>query len=891
MANAARAEGQITPADVEISVQLDRAAAELLALLNHPPLSLTTLMQSGRFQEDTMASRLLLPASSSAESTGAPQQQQQLPREGEGPSSHQGSAEALTLSSTSSSSTAVVARRLMRLYASHPLYELRELLHCEATRQGYPCYQDPETNDIVATTAALQRRETLLLRCVALIRQQRRVGPPAAPCDATAASTAAAAHTEATMTTTPMNGYLCEWELQLQSLFGCHHSRERHCPHYIADRRRSPPQIVSLKGSSRDERRAGVMPPSRPRASANALTTSEEKRDLRDASLLSAAAGVPTAHQLVLQLFRSGWRQSHQKPRGGAEAVALSTDQVPGVTLIPQQGRPPRPPLASGARLHEGKKSSSQSQKECWTAAGVVAARDSEMEIQPRQKSVVPKPPMVSSLDCLCGLEVDDLMPECDEAAETRQPNDANFHISAAETFEPHRVSSTLSNSSVMGSGSSSTTGRSCTSSEVSLDVVDEEDAFVDHDDYDDDDGDDDADEDVEVDTAALSSLPVFGCDSAAPEALVRSSKPPFVIAAPVAASSSSLPDGAPLPRRCSEKDMDDGGEAVAPRDSVAEMSPLVSGYSATVPFGISELAPEKVAALLQQSYYVLAHEMNYLACQHQRTCYHDPITSCLVLTSLFLSQFPSCYGEYCRHCPHDGRCHEHSHPPFTAKTEATSSLPRRHSHRRRHRHPSSAWRRTPWAPGYTAPMWDECGSDSSSVADADHPEDAQLFATLDAGVRSAVDGGDTAARHRATSSALLQSSTPSSAYTVLSGAASSLSSLSDDDDDDVEEQHRHHLLRSTSLLQYVGTQSHNDAGVVVHVNSFRDLLRCGPVGVPPLASALKAAAREGDEGHYRHRSTADHCHSTDDDTDDETSLLLYEASFRKFDYLDYAAL
>lgn len=89
------------------------------------------------------------------------------------------------------------------------------------------------------------------------------------------------------------------------------------------------------------------------------------------------------------------------------------------------------------------------------------------------------------------------------------------------------------------------------------------------------------------------------------------------------------------------------------------KMSDIQRGFTLTTPFSIAEMTPERAQAILDLPSYAQSHQMNLEANSHRRTCYKDPTTGCLVLTSNYLSQFPNCGGEFCKHCPHGGCCRQ----------------------------------------------------------------------------------------------------------------------------------------------------------------------------------------------------------------------------------------
>lgn len=96
---------------------------------------------------------------------------------------------------------------------------------------------------------------------------------------------------------------------------------------------------------------------------------------------------------------------------------------------------------------------------------------------------------------------------------------------------------------------------------------------------------------------------------------------------------------------------------AVGAGGGFSSMNEVQRGYSLTTPFSLSEMPPERAGEILNLPSYAQSHQMNLEAMERERSCYKDPVTGCLVLTSGFLQKFPNCGGELCKHCPHGIVC------------------------------------------------------------------------------------------------------------------------------------------------------------------------------------------------------------------------------------------
>jgi hypothetical protein len=347
------------------------------------------------------------------------------------------------------------------------------------------------------------------------------------------------------------------------------------------------------------------------------------------------------------------------------------------------------------------------------------------------------------------------------------------------------------------------------------------------------------------------------------------------------AAAASWVPS--PLDLERLETHLDD---STAPSTS-QQSNPLLAGYSLTSPFSLAELPLAEAEELLRLPYYAQAHELNRLAGLRGRSCYQDPYTSCLILTSLFLESLPHCYGEYCKHCPHGEVCqrrqlrptqhhrtdhrHHHHQPHYpwrvvkatTADTAATA-----------HRSELHGTHRTHADDGDTDSSDDSLSGSSSSEReeeeedDIDSPETVRFFAELDAAdaaatVRDMAAAAEqqshpspalqtpttaisavVAASTKATVSRVFSSPTTprSSVLSSSSSLSSSHASLFSDGDEDQEEQHRHHLLRSAALFTEGEGAVASTAGVVVQVNSLRDLLSWGLHGTHISSSSVTAS-------------------------------------------------
>lgn len=93
------------------------------------------------------------------------------------------------------------------------------------------------------------------------------------------------------------------------------------------------------------------------------------------------------------------------------------------------------------------------------------------------------------------------------------------------------------------------------------------------------------------------------------------------------------------------------------PTTGGCSLNDVQKGYILTTPFSLSEMTPDRARVILNLPSYAQSHQMNLEAIERERTCYKDPVTGCLVLTSSFLEKFPNCGGELCRHCPHGIVC------------------------------------------------------------------------------------------------------------------------------------------------------------------------------------------------------------------------------------------
>ncbi|KAK7195199.1 hypothetical protein NESM_000444900 [Novymonas esmeraldas] len=781
--------------------RLEDVAVCLFTLLYSPPLSLSALVRAGLLTEERGLRGLDWDAAPSPHSPVAAASAGAAPSSTTGREAPPPTRPHFTTSTTafepptsSAAATAVhmsaesLARHVAGLYAAHPPYELRDALHRAASRLGCPTYQDPVSNDIVATADALRKREAL----VSLYTELAQSAQPRS-----SAGDAAAPDPE-----------LARWERGLHVLLGCHHQRERHCPHRTLDSRRRARQRRQHHrghhhGSTNAHDDAAVDTFSR---SYRALTRGE----------------VSVALRFVQHLLRT-----QPQPR-----------------RAPVDGRPSGAP---DRRTHRAD-----------AAVEHVTLREQQPQQQPQQqqqqqrRSTAMAATAVTSLDCMNGLQ--EVVGEVTAAQHER-------HAAAAAAARDHRSRSpqrpqralgTDSSSSSGGDSSSSSSSSSDSSSSSSFSCVSlsdrdgEDDSLLLPRDGDDEDGDEDGDEGSEEGEGSSDHHHHHEDDtSAAAEQRVADPFTSLTVARLASAVLTSSPPSPPPPPSTSPH--------------------LLSVDNAQQrPFTIAELTTGAAADVLRLPRYAQTHEMNRLAGQRRRTCYRDPHTGCLVHTSYYHSELT--------------RRHEEVRRPGNGAERQQQQLQRRHS-RGAARGMADA---TPHDP--TAQRWevgsggggegsdddDDAGDDAADVVHFLMALDAEEAATMTAPV-PASHGGDL---YRSSGVAMLDEAP---------GSSASATSLSDADDGDAA-QHQRLLLRSAAAV--VGDDgaagvARNTAGVVVRVNTVREILAWGSRG---SSSSAAAPRRSG-------QAEADRDGGDEEAAEEELLLRQHEASLDLFSYLDYAGL
>ncbi|KPI89687.1 hypothetical protein ABL78_1180 [Leptomonas seymouri] len=970
------------------------AAAMRAASQGLPPLSL-------RANTDTIGSPVTAPASSVYSPTSAPSP----------------SASAVRVTHIHAD---VLAQRLVNLYAHYPSYVLREWLHSEAMRLGCPTYQDPVSNDITATAETLRQREELVK---SYIRLYAEVSPTLAAADA------------------QENLELTAWSCNLHALMGCHHQRERHCPHRSLDgfKRQPASHAAPLHAVTEAASKAGASAQAKKSTRTVAAESPPPPRRRRRPNKETSVA-----LQFVERLLRStlklrreqrqGQRSGHTEVTEGAAhggrslsaASASEQEALRGATA--DLARPPDAPrVGSHLNLSEAPAYTaavhapvSHADANPWAKANTVhphtANAQASEQVSHNDGGYAPRrrpPPAPTSLDCMAGLQditaaptsgptnMDDVRPTVHAfAATTPARHGPRIALRPAPSHDPTRANDSLafyaakdrreggSSGNLSDSARLSpvlrhrarrcrhradSTSSVCSSSSVSLPVMGEE-------------GEDElslsesvvsADSDEEVDSVegdrsaqsidrpwrdddqkqrqgagrqmqgicgggqqgqpyAATTTTMDFLASRNGGLLSTASASPMLnrsrhttqqrwgtVEVTVDGDDAVLEQCAEVPQRSSQP------SAIHPDALTGQgnsLNPLLAGYTRTRPFTLAELSPAEAQELLRLPFYAQAHELNRLAGLRSRTCYQDPYTSCLRLTSYFLDELSHCYGEQCMHCPHGEVCERRQlRPP----------------HRRHHHH-------HPWRAVKTAlpPHASELSSSSSSFSsfgddeDADDPEAIRFFQLLDAADAAA--NGNTVTTATAvvqqplsapTAGACGVASPPSVAVlqaapsTSASSSSCSSSSLWEGSGEQ-DEQHRHHLLRSAALYSFDEGFAGNTAGVVVEVNSLRDLLSWGDDGAMlkghsnnsdgGMAAAVstdgQAALGVDDDGEGIDSLT----HATDtalpdaqerrgnpagpallisdggaavDAVDDEERRRRHEALFERYSYLDYSAL
>lgn len=908
-----------------------------------------------------------------------------------------------------------VAGRLANLYAHHPLYALREWLHREAMRLSYASYQDPVSNDIIATAGALQQRDALVTRYVNLY-EELHIQPTSLP--------TAVEGTNGGGGGTSRDPDVVAWSRSLHSLMGCRHQHERHCPHHSLDgfQRPQSPSRATAGSWPRQHGRPKKEATSMALLFVHQLLCSTPK--LHPGKLHSQRAGIlapPPDTDIAggAPLRKADGRASNglstrdTESRGGPAGVVT-------VTFI----RPPLLPLFDALRVRGGVPIGAPQRPLSKRRSG-----NERADAPPRRTPLV-----VTSLDCMMGVE----QPNANEgapdtataatggspagiASETKLDDIATpvaiparrgprirLHPSAPMSTTPPRdaCGGRVKDGGSLGdfSGSSTANGSrsGSSSSSVSLPVVGEEgEAALS---LSEDEESDEEEEEVDFTEESSSSSHSRPCNSdsnsahadnshhSLKESQATQSKTQGVAmaggrvhAAPTAEASTTttidfltsrngglLSTAAAAPsstqqlkaknvrREETATQLFSASQLEELTGSTNSASPLLAGYTLTRPFTLAELTPAAAQELLHLPFYAQAHELNRLAGLRERTCYQDPYTNCLILTSYFLKRLPHCYGEYCKHCPHGELCQRRQLQP--------AQQHHRHHGRHHHRHAHHAWRVVSTTATATTPQninsrnhenmssSSSCSSGESSDSgasleedddDVDDPATLRFFEELDAAdnagltadvnvkkpsaagpqqqqpsfpssslpmVRSgavATSQSDLTTRH-AVSSRSGESPSSASSSSVSSSSSSSSSSFFSKDEEEQNEQHR--LLGPAALCTFEANGKDNNsirgdsngwtcnsAGVVVQVDSLRDLLSWGGVLIP--------ADRTGN-GQTADVSDGDHASQLDvpsgavlpaalerrengalNDMGVEELLRRREASFEQFSYLDYSGL
>lgn len=983
-------------------VGLEEIALHLFQLLYSAPLSLATLVRAGLLNDEAALLRYREEAPFAGHSAAAEGAARAAPGRDAGPGSAAAVAspppppQAPPLSPSSlpilrspvaapttrppgfaASPTAApqlppdaVARRLAALYREHPLYELRDVLHREATRLGYANYQDPASNDIVATAEALRQREMLVTAYTQLaLMAHQQPGTPVSSfptLDAVFAAAAASA-SETSAAAAMQDPEVATWAHGLHQLLGCHHQRERHCPHR------------SLDGQQRGTERLVAARAGDATVALEVAVGQDQPRGLATTTHTPAAAASASPRK------RTRLRQ-RALTRGETSVALRFVQQLQGsrpVALTQRRERPRPPP-----RTPDGEQLGNVEMRARHGALNA-ASLPPVPNLPPTGAAAVPLSTAAAalrSLDCMNGLatEDDNASGGFDLATPARLTvtlPDSATPVAAARPATPHSPNSSRS------SRSSTSTSTSSSSSSVSLSVVGEdeeedEDAVFLHG-YATDEDDEDNGHDTHAhagphggtggsagQSVAPTAIAATGGAAAAAAAVVLPAvAPPTSAADPfanrtVARLTAAVPAAAPTSPRSPATTTAAAGAPVLGFQSPG--NPLLAGYTDTRPFAMTELAPSSAADLLRLPYYAQAHEMNRLAAERGRSCYQDPHTGCLVLTSLFLSRLPHCYGEACAHCPHGEGCQRmQRHLLYStggggggggagAEERVGGGSWPQEAPRPRTRHARRQRGRRGWVAelsGGGGGGGRDCGSDASS-SDADDPDTLRVLAELDAedglgplstprpssnglllaasaaaelastppqrsGGRRIDGAGATGGGVRRGRDRHVKVRSPASATSSVSAASFSDDDEDDDDDnDEAEQQQRSLLLRSAALSTYPSAATRNTAGLVVQVNSLRELLAWGGAGAgggSPRPHARPQQRRHASRTRMHHdhdrRPPGGSCGAAerdggaaarvravepdwvDADAHVEELLRRREASLERFAHLDYAAL
>ncbi|KPA76438.1 hypothetical protein ABB37_07762 [Leptomonas pyrrhocoris] len=957
-------------------------------------------------------------------------------------------------------SAEAVAHRLADLYAHHPPYALQEWLCAEATRLGCPTYQDPLSNDIIATAAALQQREELVDLYIHLYEST----------DPTRMVTAQGRKEEE-------DHAAVAWRRRLHLLMGCHHQRERHCPHRSLDglprssvSRNVPLSTTQIAAAAAAEYRTSLL---LPQQQSRSRSRSRKEASVGFNFVQQLLCNTPKRHRAKRHghgdgydasadddtaLDRPSVRTENTSDHGALKgatvtfvrrnadtAAAATTAKVTGAAITKNTSDDGAANCVSNAEVVHPE------MEQTHAAAAAAAADEVSRSDAPQRRPL----PMVTSLDCMIGVEHIEVAPDTTSAAVVglRKSEDgdalsavavpirrgprirlhrapasrvtaATQSSAAAVADVPPPHGQTGSGAGDLGEGADHATAlphrtrrhhrhsdhasdvSSSSSSSVSLAVVGEdgegelslsenEESDIDED-YEDDAGESgsaDADNAVHINepreqkkegqeggpranvqgqgisrrgrpaqlyaaTAAASTTTTVDFMTSRSGGLLRAAPvAPRTGTSAVAPVSDGNPHVPQLKSRSGKDVADDGEAAVVPSASTQRLSalhpdalsghannsnPLLAGYTLTRPFTLAELPPAAAQGVLSLPYYAKAHELNRLAGLRGRTCYQDPYTHCLILSSYFLERLPHCYGEYCRHCPHGEVC------------QRRQLRPRHHHRHRHHHHRHHPWRivkataqtrENEWAArgGIRVDSMDNrnSGSNSNSSSssrsdtsleddddDVDDPETIRFFEQLDAADGSGATATVTAtgvgrqpllSAPKAVTGAVdsnvdwialrpLSSYTTPSSSAASSSSSASASSFSDEEGDQ-DEQHRHHLLRAAALYSFEAIFSGNTAGVVVEANSLRDLLCWGVDGggtavgsADPGAAMSSHKYNNGGNGVVElptpatdtvlARAVERRVHDADAVVAAGEALLRrHEASLEHLSYLDYSAL
>lgn len=532
-----------------------------------------------------------------------------------------------------------VSLRLSVLTAKVRLYQLCELLHEHAERLGYQTYQDPTSNNIIATAATLRAREEAARRYVDALLARLRAMPAAG----------AAVEDEGAAGRLWSEEELSALERHIMSVLGCNHGKERHCPHRSRRRatreegrrqRRPQPQ-----GKEKDKgtRRGGGGKPKKPEANG-----SEDPTD--------PPSGEAGRHR------RRGHGGSRRQRRITAEELAALLGSVPSSSSAPAPPRREPSHLAPRRPEREGPSAYYRGGGATVTIVKPPSAHEPPRparHAKDKGRSATPDV-VLSSLDALNGLDA--------AGRGTPKRREKSFRgrgrQSAVEGEERMRVAAekedavdAVSDSSLSGMDSSA---------------------------------------DSSITSAAFSDI--ISSASSGGSNTSSASEPRISRSAAATAPSPGLP---PVGSTAAKRRGRVGAEHDIVVNTFASPNPLLDGYTATKPFTIHELGEDAAQDLLDLPRYMQSHQMNLEANKRHRTCYRDPLHGALVLSSSYLEGFPHCFGEYCTHCPHGDRCwrenamFSHRRDPSSLSSSSSSSSSSTTASSNRSSHSGSTWLRT----------------------------------------------------------------------------------------------------------------------------------------------------------------------------------------------------